>query len=227
MRILVVEDERRLSEVLVQILREQGYLTDAVYNGRDGYDYAVSGQYDIIVLDLMLPGMNGFEVVRALRSDRVATPVLILTAKSDIPDKVRGLDSGADDYMTKPFSTEEFLARIRTLGRRTGEVEPEELTFGDLTLGLSSHELYSGDRSVRLSHKEYEVLKILIQNQRSVVSKDELISRVWGVDSEAEDNNVEAYVSFLRKKFHYLGSGVGITALRKVGYRLEAPEGRE
>ncbi len=221
MRVLVVEDEVRLADALCQILNEQKYGAEAVYDGADGLDYALSGQYDVIVLDVMLPKKNGFEVVRALRDNKVATPVLLLTARDEISDKVTGLDCGADDYMTKPFSPEELLARIRALSRRQGDVVLKEMEFGDLVLNLSTYDLSCGAKSVRLGFKEFEVLRILMANPKNIVPKEDLITKVWGPDSDAEDNNVEAYISFLRKKFFYLGSMAGIGTVRKVGYRLE------
>jgi len=224
MRILIVEDEVRLAEALCQIMREQKYAAEAVYDGRDGLDYALSGQYDVVVLDVMLPGMDGFEVARELRNRRCAVPVLMLTAKDDISNKVAGLDCGADDYMTKPFSPEELLARVRALSRRQGDVVLEKITFGDLTLDLSTRVLSRGSRSVNLGFKEFEVLRLLMANPRRIVPKEDMITKVWGTESGAEDNNVEAYVSFLRKKFFFLGSSASIRTVRKVGYRLE--EGR-
>lgn len=221
MQVLVVEDEIRLAETLAQLLEEQKYLVDVVHNGTDGLAYAESGQYDVIVLDVMLPGMDGFDVARTLRRKKNATPILMLTARSEVSDKVTGLDCGADDYMTKPFAPEELLARVRALTRRQGEVALEEMTFGDLKLELSTHTLSCGVKSVRLSPKEFDVLKLLMGNPSSVVPKELLISKVWGMESDAEDNNAEAYISFLRKKFMYLGSRAAITTLRKVGYRLE------
>ena len=206
MRILIVEDERRLADALCQIMREQKYGVDAVYDGRDGLDYAMSGQYDVVVLD----------------AQNNAVPVLLLTARDEISDKVTGLDCGADDYMTKPFSPEELLARVRALSRRQGEVQHEELRYADLCLNLSTRTLSRGEKSVSLGYKEFEVLHILLSNPRAITPKEELIIRVWGADSDAEDNNVEAYISFLRKKFFYLGSQTAISAVRKVGYRLEA-----
>ena len=224
MQILIVEDEVRLAEALAQILREQKYIVDAVYDGRDGYDYAASGQYDVIVLDVMLPSMDGFQVVRALRENRIQTPVLLLTAKDELRDKVHGLDCGADDYMTKPFAPEELCARIRALSRRQGDVILEEMTFDDLTLNLSTYDLSRDSKSVHLGFKEFEVLRILMSNPHTIVPKDDLINKVWGAASSAEDNNVEAYISFLRKKFYFLGSRVQIGTLRKVGYRLEVSD---
>lgn len=224
MKILIVEDEIRLAEALVQIMQEQNYETDVAHDGLDGLNYGLLGDYDVIVLDVMLPGMDGFKIVRELRSQKIQTPVIMLTARDDVKDKVLGLDKGADDYMTKPFVPEELLARVRALARRQGDVVSEELTFSDLTLHLSTNDLWCGAKSVHLSFKEFEILKILMSNSKIIVSKEQLISKVWGADSDAEDNNVEAYVSFLRKKFFFLGSKTGIGTIRKVGYRLEAAE---
>jgi DNA-binding response OmpR family regulator len=221
---LIVEDERRLADVLAHILKEANYSVDAVYTGGDGLSYALSGQYDAAVLDVMLPGMNGFEIVRRLREAKVSTPVLMLTAKGEVADRVQGLDAGADDYMQKPFATEELLARIRALTRRQGEVALNAVDYGDLSLRLDNHELSCAGKSVRLSLKEFEVLKILMANRQQVITKETLISKVWGYQSEAEANNVEAYVSFLRKKLVYLGSRVSIEVLRKVGYSLHYEE---
>lgn len=221
MKVLIVEDEVRLADALGQIMKEQHYQADIVYNGTDGLSCGLSGEYDVIVLDVMLPGENGFQVVKKLREARIQTPVLMLTARDDIQDKVTGLDRGADDYMTKPFIPEELLARIRALSRRQGEVIVEEMKFGDLTLNLSANDLCCGAKSIHLGYKEFEVLKILMSNSGRIVSKETLISRVWGSDSDAEDNNVEAYISFLRKKLNFVGSRVEISTLRKVGYRLE------
>ena len=222
MRILIIEDEVRLAEALAQILRQQKYAADAVYTGEDGLAYALSGQYDLVILDVMLPGLNGYEAVQKMRLQKNATPVLMLTAKDEISDKVAGLDCGADDYMTKPFVTEELLARVRALARRQGEVVLEQLSFGDLVLHLSTHELAGEKGSIHLGYKEFEVLKLLLSHPGMVVTKSMLIAKVWGMDSEVEDNNVEAYISFLRKKLSFLHSRVEIITLRKVGYRLEA-----
>lgn len=221
MNILIVEDEVRLAEALAQIMTEQKYSVDVVHDGEDGLAYAESGLYDVVVLDVMLPKRSGFEVVRALRGKKVATPVLLLTARDEISDKVTGLDCGADDYMTKPFSPEELLARVRALARRQGDVILEEMTFSDLTLNLSAYTLQCGAKSVHLGFKEFEVMRLLMGNPSMIVPKDDLITRVWGTESGAEDNNVEAYISFLRKKLFFLGSQVNIGTVRKVGYRLE------
>lgn len=221
MRVLIVEDEKRLAQALGQIMEEQRYNVDMVYDGQDGLDYGLSGQYDVIVLDVMLPKMDGFSVVKKLRENNISVPVLMLTARDEISDKVTGLDCGADDYMTKPFSPEELLARIRALSRRQGDVVLEDIHWADLTLKLSSRTLHCGAKSVSLGFKEFEVLKLLLANPKGIVSREELIVKVWGSDSNAEDNNVEAYISFLRKKFFYLGSRAGIGTVRKVGYHLE------
>ncbi len=221
MQILVVEDEKRLAEALQQILSEKKYMVDLAFDGADGYDMAVSGIYDIIILDVMLPKMNGLQVAQKLRKEKISTPILMLTAKDQISDKVTGLDAGADDYMTKPFAPDELFARVRALTRRQGEVLLEELTFDGLTLNLSTCDLSNGKKSVHLNYKEFEIMKILLQSPQIVTPKDDLIVKVWGYDSNAVDNNVEVYISFLRKKLEFIGSRVEIVSLRKVGYRLE------
>jgi DNA-binding response OmpR family regulator len=220
MRILVVEDEKRLSDALTQIMREQKYAVDAVYDGEDGYQYASSGDYDAIILDVMLPKRTGFEIVRALRREKIATPVLMLTARDELESKINGLDCGADDYMTKPFAPEELTARIRALTRRQGEVVLEEMTYEDIVLELNSSDLRCKSKRVRLSFKEFEVMKLLLLSPNTIVPKEQLIVKVWGAESDAEDNNVEAYISFLRKKLFFLGSRVTIQTVRKLGYRL-------
>lgn len=221
MHILVVEDDKYLGEALEKVISKEQHQVDLVVDGAEGLHYATSIIYDVIVLDVMLPKMNGFEVVKRLRQQNIATPVLLLTAKSEIADRVKGLDHGADDYLTKPFSTEELLARIRALSRRTGEVVLDELKFGDVTLNLSTYMLSSPTKSVHLSHKEYNLLKLLLTQPSQIVTKEIMIVKVWGYDSDAEDNNVEAYISFLRKKLKYLNTSVVIRTSRRVGYRLE------
>lgn len=223
MRVLIVEDEHRLAETLSQILKEQRYQTDTVHDGTDGLDYALSGQYDLILLDVMLPRLSGFEVAQRLRAAHVSTPILMLTARDEVSDKITGLDCGADDYMTKPFDTGELLARVRALTRRQGEVLSETLTVFDLTLNLSTRCLGCAGRSVRLGFKEFDVLRLLMAAPRAVVPKEDIISKVWGIESDAEENNVEVYISFLRKKLAFLGSGVSIATVRKVGYHLDFP----
>lgn len=221
MRILVVEDEKRLAQALAEILREQRYAVETVYDGAEGRDYALSGQYDLVILDVMLPGADGFAVARAMRAANLATPVLMLTARDELSSKVNGLDSGADDYMTKPFAPEELLARVRALLRRQGEVVMESIEFGDVRLNLATCELSCGIKSVRLGYKEFEVLRMLLARSAAIVPKEDILVKVWGAESDAVDNNVEAYISFLRKKLSFLGSRVSITAVRRIGYRLE------
>ena len=220
MQILIVEDDVRLAQAVGKILEENNYQVDMVHDGQSGLDYAESGIYDVVILDVMLPKMNGFEVAKQLRRAGVDTPVLMLTARGQIPDKIEGLDSGADDYMTKPFSPAELLAHLRALTRRTGQVVFETLTFSDLELNLESHDLSREGKSINLSFKEFSIMNILMTNKGQIVSKDTLISKVWGIESSAVDNNVEAYISFLRKKLKFLGSTAQIETIRKVGYRL-------
>lgn len=222
MQVLIVEDDIRLAQALGQILKENHYQVDLVHNGDQGLAYAESGGYDVIILDVMLPRKSGLEVVAELRRANVATPVLMLTARTTIQDKITGLDSGADDYMTKPFSPAELLAHLRALTRRQGQVVFEKINFGDISLNLESHDLSCGSKSINLSYKEFSIANILISNKGQIVSKDMLISKVWGVESSAVDNNVEAYISFLRKKLKFLGSNTQIETVRKVGYRLES-----
>lgn len=222
MRVLIVEDEKRLGEAIAQMLKENRVMTDVVRDGREGYEYAQTGVYDAIILDLMLPSMNGFEISKKLRAEKVKTPILMLTAKySTTADKVCGLESGADDYMTKPFQYEELLARIRAITRRTGEVQLNEITYGDIVLNISTGEMICNDKSIHLNYKEFEIMKLLIANQEVAITKDDIIVKVWGYDSDATDNNVEAYISFIRKKLNFLKSRVSIIALRKIGYKLE------
>ncbi|QNM05568.1 response regulator transcription factor [Qiania dongpingensis] len=221
MRILIVEDEIRLAEALGQIMSEHKYTADMVYNGEDGLDYAMSGIYDVVILDVMLPKMNGFDVVRAMRKEKNQTPVLMLTARFETSDKVKGLDCGADDYLTKPFETEELLARVRALSRRKGEVVVEYLSYGDISLNLDTYMLECGEKSVHLGMKEFEVLRLLLSNPKSVLPKETILLKIWGSETDAEDNNVEVYISFLRKKFAFLGSRASIGTVRKIGYRME------
>lgn len=224
MHILIVEDEVHLAEALGQIMTEQRYLVDVVYDGADGLDYALTGQYDAILLDVMLPKLDGFEVAKRLRAAHISTPILMLTARDETGDKISGLDCGADDYMTKPFDTGELLARVRALTRRQGEVIGNTVTAGDLTLRLDARCLMCGDNMVRLGFKEFEVMRLLMTNCPAVIPKEDIISKIWGLESEAEDNNVEVYISFLRKKLSFLHSGVSIGTVRKLGYFLEVPE---
>lgn len=221
MRVLIVEDEVRLAEALGEIMRGQRYTADVVHDGEDGYDYAASGIYDVIVMDVMLPKMNGFDIVRKMREEKNQTPVIMLTAKDDTADKIKGLDCGADDYLTKPFIPGELLARIRAISRRQGEVVINELEFEDIKLNMSNYTIECGGRSISLGPKEFDILKILISNPSIIVPKEDILIKVWGTESDAEDNNVEVYISFLRKKLAHLKSKVQITTIRKIGYRLE------
>lgn len=222
MRILIVEDERRLADALCQILTEQKYMVDVVYDGKDGYDYARSGIYDVIILDIMLPHMDGYEILERLRRDKISSAIMLLTAKDSISDKVKGLDLGADDYMTKPFSTEELLARVRMLSRRHGEIVLNTMEYGDIILNLDTSELSSTrtDKTVRLIYKEARLLELLLARAEVITSKEDIIVKIWGYDSNAGDNNVEAYVSFLRKKLNFVGCKTEIISIKKLGYRL-------
>ena len=224
MNILVVEDERNLADAICHILEQEGFNAEAAYDGKAGLAYAESGLYDAAILDVMLPGMDGFSIVRALRQAQNDLPVMMLTAKASTQDKVEGLDCGADDYMTKPFEAPELLARVRALTRRKGEVVINTLEFGDLSLDLETHDLTCSGSSVHLSKREFDVLRMLMSGTGRIVSKQDLLTRVWGADADASENSVEAYVSFLRKKIKHVKSKVEITTLRMLGYRLEVVE---
>lgn len=227
MKILVVEDEVRLAEALQQILARHRHAADVAHDGESGLDQALTGLYDVIVLDIMLPRMNGLEVLREIRKAGVQTPVLLLTARDDASDKVSGLDGGADDYLTKPFNTEELLARIRALGRRRGvPLTDDILRFADTTLDIATYALSHGDKSVRLGLKEFQIMEIFMRNGPRIADKEGLISKVWGYDSEAEYNNLEVYVSFLRKKLNHIHSPIAIRTIRGVGYVLSAEDGK-
>ena len=221
MNILVVEDEVSLANAIQKILQQHGFLVDAVYDGLAALDYAEGFAYELIILDVMMPGLDGFGVVQKLRQKGIATPVLMLTARTTVHDKVTGLNAGADDYMTKPFDTEELLARVNALTRRTGQVVVEQMQFGDLSLNLKSAELICGKERVQLSRKEFEVLKLFLYNPTATITKEMMIVKVWGAESDATDNNVEVYISFLRKKLKFLKSNVTIKNLQRLGYRLE------
>jgi DNA-binding response OmpR family regulator len=221
MRILLVEDEIHLAQALTEILKKNTYNADAVYDGKSGLEFARSGVYDLIILDIMLPKMTGIEVLRNLRADKNSVPVLMLTAKDEIEDKVAGLDYGADDYMTKPFSTDELLARVRALLRRKGEVIDDEVNFGDISLKVKKNELTSGSNQVKLSLKEFQIMELLMYNPEQILTKERIIDKIWGGDSEAEYNNVEVYISFLRKKLQFLGARTEIKTVRGAGYSLE------
>lgn len=222
MRILLIEDEIQLSEALKQILVKNKYSVDAVFDGEDGLIYALTDVYDVIILDIMLTKLNGLDVLKEIRKKDISTPVILLTAKGSIEDKIIGLDSGADDYLPKPFSPDELLARLRALTRRNGEFVNENiLKFSDINLNLATYEMIVYDNSLTLTLKEFEILKYFMQRPKIVVSKDDLITKLWGFESEVEHNNIEVYISFLRKKLSHLNSNVKITTIRRVGYRLE------
>ena len=221
MQILVVEDERPLSNAIKKILEQKGYFVDAVYDGEEAVEYARAMDYNLIILDVMLPKLDGFEVVAALRRSAVHTPILMLTARAATADKVQGLNTGADDYMTKPFDPEELLARVGALTRRTGDVVVDRVRFEDLILDLGSAQLFCGGDSVQLSRKEFEVLRTFLCNPTMTIPTETLLVNAWGLDSDATGNNVEVYISFLRKKLRYLGSRVSIRKLQRIGYRLE------
>ena len=224
MRLLVVEDEHRLADTLADILQSQKYLVDVCYDGESGLDNAMSGIYDAIVMDVMMPKMNGFEVVRSMRRQGNATPVLLLTARTETMDKVTGLDCGADYYLTKPFELEELLACLRALLRRQGEVVSEELRFGSVVLNLNTCTIQCEQRSTRLSAKEFELMRILMTNKEKIVPKETLLLKVWGYESDAEDNLVEVYISFLRKKLEFIKADIRIDVVRRVGYHLEVKQ---
>ena len=221
MRILIVEDETRLAMALQQILTEAGYETTTAFDGNKAMDLALSSAYDLILLDVMIPGKDGLAVASELRRLHVRTPILMLTAKATVPDKVLGLDAGADDYMSKPFDNAELLARIRALTRRQPISVPEAYSFGGLSYDPGSAMLLFGEKSVRLNYKEAEIIKLLLTHTHAILSKDEIITKVWGYNSDTSDNNVEAYISFLRKKLNFLEAKVAIIAIKKQGYKLE------
>lgn len=221
MRILIIEDEVRLASTLADMLSESGYSADISNHGEDGLMLACTNIYDAIVLDAMLPGIDGYTILKQMRTRNIQTPVLMLTACSSLADRVRGLELGADYYLTKPFENIELLACLRTVLRRQGEITPEILSFGDLLLTPSISELRCGERYVILSFKELELMRLLFANSNQLLPKETILLKVWGYDSDINDNNVEAYISFLRKKLILLSSSVQISVTRKIGYRLE------
>lgn len=222
MRILLIEDEKYMAEAVVQVLRKNNYTADLAHDGEYGLDCALSAIYDIIILDIMLPKMNGLDVLKAMRREKIATPVILLTAKGETEDKVIGLDSGADDYLPKPFKTEELLARLRALGRRKGEIVQEGvLSYGDLELNPNTLDVYCGNKTYKLTLKESQLLELLMNMKGMVISKNAIIEKLWGFDGEAEDNHVEVYISFLRKKLAALGSTNTIQTTRGLGYMLK------
>ncbi len=221
MRILIAEDELAIAKALKAVLERAKYTVDMVYNGNDALDYITGVTYDALVLDIMMPGLDGLEVLRRARQAGVDTPALFLTAKGEVEDRVAGLDAGADDYLPKPFATAEFLARVRALTRRRGGYSPALLTLGDLTLDTEQYTLRVGQRQERLSNKEYQLMELFLHSPRQVFSTERLMERVWGLDTEAELDVVWTYIGFLRKKLKALGAGVEIRTIRGVGYTLE------
>lgn len=222
MKLLVVEDEIQLADALTEILKRNMYSVDTVYNGIDGLDNALTGVYDCIVLDIMLPGMNGIEILRNIRAEKINSPVLLLTARSEVEDKVNGLDCGADDYLTKPFVTKELLARIRALTRRKGEfVDENKLDYNGLELNKNTCSVIWKGNDVKLSLKEYQILELLISNPKRILPKERIIEKIWGYESDVEYNNIEVYISFLRKKLSVISAPVQIKTARGIGYSLE------
>ena len=222
MRILVVEDEMQLADALSEILRRNMYTVDTAYDGISGLDNALSGVYDCMILDIMMPGMNGIEVLRHLRREHISTPVLLLTAKGEIEDKINGLDCGADDYLTKPFVTGELLARIRALTRRKGEIVDENrLDYNGLELNKNTCSVMWKGNDVKLSLKEYQIMELLISNPHQILPKERIIEKIWGYESDVEYNNIEVYISFLRKKLSVISAPIQIKTARGIGYSLE------
>lgn len=220
MKILIIEDERVLADSLKRMLESKGFEAEAVYDGDSGEQYAMLNIYDLIILDIMLPKKNGYQVAKAIRAQHNPTLILMLTARSDIEDKVQGLDAGADYYLTKPFDARELLACVNALLRRQGS-QVNELCFGNTRLDMESASLICGENSVRLSAREYEVMRMLMVSGTNHTSKEALLTKVWGYDSNAVENHVEVYVGFLRKKLVSIGSDVRIEAVRRLGYHLE------
>lgn len=221
MRILLAEDEIEMSNALVAILKANKYSVDAVYDGEEALNYLESDLYDAVVLDIMMPKVDGLTVLKTIRSHGNSVPVLLLTAKSELDDKVTGLDAGADDYLTKPFAMKELLARLRAITRRVGEVTDNVLSYGDISLDRSTFELSCGDNSIRLSSKEFQMLEMLMQNPSQLISVDQFMDKIWGYDTDTELNIVWVNISYLRKKLTTLNSSVAIKATRNIGYSLE------
>lgn len=220
MKILVVDDERQLTDALVKILEQNNYSVDCALNGEDGLNLALTGIYDFIILDVMMPGIDGFTVLKALRNKKIDVPILMLTAKSEISDKIEGLNLGADDYLTKPFHTDELLARIRALLRRKDTFMGDVLSFNDITLNRDTLELCKNEKSILLGKKEFQILEMLFIANGKIINKEKFIEKIWGFESEAEYNTVEVYVSFLRKKLNAVGSLTEIKSVRGIGYTL-------
>ena len=221
MKLLYAEDERALSEAVVDYLTYHKYIVDAVYDGADAYDYAMSGEYDGIILDIMMPKRDGLDVLSSLRKNGCATPVLLLTAKTQVEDKIFGLDAGADDYLAKPFDMGELIARVRAMLRRRKEFHPDLLCFGDLTLNMQSAELCIGEVSFQLPRQEYRLMEQLMLNHNIYLSTEDLLVKAWGYNTEADINSVWLYISYLRKRIGDAGSRVEIVSKRNIGYKLE------
>ena len=223
MKILIVEDERLLADSLKALLEQKGFQVEAVYDGESGEEYAQLGIYDLLILDVMMPRLDGYELARRVRARRCGVPILMLTARSALEDRIHGLNAGADYYLTKPFDSRELLACINALLRRQGS-QVDELTLGNTALDLATGMLVCGESSVRLSAKEFDVMRALLQAGGTNLSKESILARVWGYDSNATENHVEVYVGFLRKKLASIGSDIKITAIRRLGYHLEVDE---
>ena len=223
MKILIVEDEVLLANSLKTLLEKKGFSVEVAYDGETGRDYAETGIYDLLILDVMMPKLNGYDLARQVRAERCATPILMLTAKGELEDRIEGLNAGADYYLTKPFDTRELLACINALLRRQGD-QVDELRFGNTALDLASGMLVCGAERVRLSAKEFDIMRFLLQSKGNNLSKEVLLARVWGFDSNAVENHVEVYVGFLRKKLASIGSNVRIEAVRRLGYHLEVAD---
>lgn len=224
MRILLAEDERSLSRAVIALLEKNNYSADAVYDGQEALEYLEAGNYDALILDLMMPKMDGLTVLRTLREQGNPISVLILTAKSEVDDKVLGLDTGANDYLTKPFSTQELMARIRAMTRsQTGGQVTSRLTFGNITLDQATFELSSPAGSFRLANKEFQMMEMLMRNPRQIIPTERFLERIWGYDSEVELSVVWVYISYLRKKLSALRSNIQIKVTRNAGYSLEGP----
>ena len=223
MKILIIEDEKLLAESLKTLLELKGFEVEVVYDGEDGAEYAETGIYDLLIMDVMMPKLNGYQVARQVRAHRVATPILMLTAKGEVQDRIEGLNAGADYYLTKPFDNQELLACINALLRRQG-AQVDILQYGNTTLDLTGYVLSTEKGSIRLSKKEFDVMRRLMQFQGRSIRKDVLLTQVWGFESNATENNVEAYVGFLRKKLKSIGSDLKIESIRLLGYHLEVME---
>ena len=223
MKILIIEDEKLLADTLQDMLQQKGFQVEVAYDGETGKSYAELGIYDLLILDVMMPGLNGYQVAQQVRAKRCFTPILMLTAKSSVEDRIQGLNAGADYYLTKPFDSRELLACINALLRRQGG-QVDELYYGNTTLDLSSCMLICGENTLRLSAREFDVMRFLLQSRENILSKEVILARVWGYDSEAVENHVEVYVGFLRKKLAAIGSNLRIVAVRRLGYHLEVAE---